>query len=227
MYQGYLWIPEIQKAIVKKQTSKHKDNVGRRKLMVIIFIRLGYGPLPMILSGSDFPGMPPLRTYHYETGDKRAYVDFNQFEYIDCLKAAIPQLTAQDPKRAGLRGAEDIMILQDEERAHTARRVAAWAEQQRPRRLKLITLPLHSPDLTPHDSGFIAECKRKWHVQVDGTDMPWSQQCELALEIIRNVDPEPYIKQMPLRWKACQLEKGAHIEQRLKQLKKQQAGQDG
>lgn len=86
----------------------------------------------------------------------------------------------------------------------------------------------HSPDLTAHNSGFIAELKRKWHTAVDGSDMPWAGQCELALEIIRNTDPEPYIREMPLRWKACELEKGQHIEQRLKQLKKQQRrGHDG
>lgn len=220
-------IPEIQQPMQKKHTSRHKQDVGRRKLFVIIFLRLGYDPLPIIGSGSSYPGMPPLKVYYYETGKKERYVDLNQFEYMDALKTAVPKLTLQDARRGRLRGADEVVVLHDKERAHTAAKVAAFAAKQRPRRLRLITLPTHSPDLTPHDSGFIAELKRKWHTEVDGSDMPWAEQCELALDIIRKTDPTPYIQEMPLRWKACELEKGQHIEQRLKQLKKERRGHDG
>ena len=82
-------------------------------------------------------------------------------------------------------------------------------------------MPVESPDLTPHDSGFLAEVKRKWHTVVDGSDMAWEQQCKLALQVISSSNPEPYIREMPLRWRACEEEKGQHIEQRLKQLKQQ------
>jgi hypothetical protein len=227
VYEGYLYIPQIQNPVEKKHTSRHKDKVGRRKLLVIIFLRLGYDPLPIICSGSDFPGMPELKKYYHETGKKQQYVDLNQFEYIDCLKTAVPQLTSQDPGRVGLRGADDLVVLHDSERAHLARSVAEFAEQQRPRRLRLVALPRHSPDLTPHDSGFLAEVKRTWHRAIANKDMPWAQQCEEALQIIRKTDPEPYIREMPLRWRACELEQGQHIEQRLKELKKESRAHDG
>lgn len=55
--------------------------------------------------------------------------------------------------------------------------------RSRVRRLRPIALPLHSPGLTPHDYGFIAECQRMWLVQVDGIDVPWSRQCQLASEL--------------------------------------------
>jgi hypothetical protein len=211
----------------KKHISRHNEEKVPRKMLVMIFIRYGYAPLPIICSGSSFPGMPPLKTYHHETGKKQPYVDLNQFEYIDCLKTAIPQLTAQDPKRVGLRGADELVILHDQERAHLARSVTKFAEQYEPRRLKLVTLPAHSPDLTPHDSGFIANVKKPWHTAVDGSDMPWRDQCLLALDLIRREKPEKYIEAMPLRWKACELEQGGHIEQRLKKGISKQGQHDG
>lgn len=223
VYKPYLLIPGRQKPMEKKHISRHEEQVGTGKLLVMIMLRMGYAPLPIICSGSSFPGMPPLKTYYHETGTMQPYVDLNQFEYIDCLKTAIPQLTAQDTKRPGLRGSGDLVILHDQERAHLARSVTQFAEQYKPRRLKLVTLPTHSPDLTPHDSGFIAYVKTKWHTAVDGSDMSWGDQCQLALELIRTADPTDFIKAMPLRWKACELERGGHIEQRYKQLKREQA----
>lgn len=222
VYQPYMWIKEVQKPMEKKRTSKHKDMVGRRKHLVMVFIRLRYKPLSFICTGSYYIGMPPLKAYYYPTGKKQQYVDLNQFEYQDHIKAALPQLTSKDPLRAGLRGSGELVLLHDEERAHMARSVAKFAQEQRPRRLRLVELPVESPDLTPHDSGFFAEVKRKWHTAVDGSGMAWEEQCHLALQLISSTNPEPYIKEIPLRWRACLEEKGQHIEQRLKQLKGQQ-----
>lgn len=132
VYHPYLWIPNVQIPIEKKRTSKHKDMVGRRKLLVMVFIRMGYKPLPFLCTGSSYPGMEPLKIYHYPTGKKQQYVDLNQFEYKDHIKAALPQLTSKDPTRAGLRGAADLVLLHDCERAHRARSVAEFAQEQRP-----------------------------------------------------------------------------------------------
>lgn len=219
VHEGYLYIPQIQDPVEKKYTSRHKEKVGRRKLLVCIFLRLGYDPVPIICSGSSYPGMDPLEIFNRQTGAMKPYVDLNQFEYIKCLEKAVPELTLRDPRRAGLRGADDLVVLHDSDSAHLARSVAEYAEQQAPRRLKLITLPPHSPDLTPHDSGFLAAVKRKWHKAIVREGLEWAAQCRRALEIIRTTNPDPYIRQMPLRWKACALERGGHIEQRLEVLK--------
>lgn len=83
----------------------------------------------------------------------------------------------------------------------------------------MIVLPPESPDLTPHDSGFLALVKRQWHRQTAGSQMAWAEKCQLALKLIKEADPKPFIAEMPLCWKACEMEKGYHIEDRLRQLK--------
>ena len=40
----------------------------------------------------------------------------------------------------------------------------------------------------------------------------------MALQLIKDTDPNPFIDQMPLRWQACELASGWHIEQELQQL---------
>lgn len=49
--------------------------------------------------------------------------------------------------------------------------------------------------------------------------MAWAEKCQLALKLIKEAVPKPFIAEMPLCWKACEMEKGYHIEDRLRQLK--------
>lgn len=61
-----------------------------------------------------------------------------------------------------------MVILQDRTTAHTAALVKNFCSSHSPDPIRMIVLPPDSPDLTPHDSGFLALVKRQWHRQTYG-----------------------------------------------------------
>lgn len=191
---------------------------------MMVFIRLGYKPLVVILTGSDFEGMEALPAYYHDSPKPGhppvKYVKFSAPEYQAGLDWAIPQLTIHDSLRGGLRSSRPLALVQDEGTPHTARSTAAFCAKLGPRPLHLITLPSSSPDLTPMDAGFLGTVKGKWNRRAQRTKMPWAERCKLAIQLLEEEDPEKYIREMPLRWQACEEVRGGHIEAKLKQLKK-------
>lgn len=198
----------------------------RRKLNVIVYVRLGYLPVVITLTGSKYEGMEPLPEYYYpstiEGQPGLQYKALSAIEYQATADEAIPKLTTRDSKREGLRGRGPLWLLQDEGRPHTALSTTVWAAAYQARPLHLITLPTHSPDLTPMDANFFGTVKAQWNRERKAERLSWAESCNRALKILRNTDPAKYIKEMPLRWKACQDVRGGHIEARLKVLKRQQ-----
>lgn len=191
---------------------------------MITFIRLGYRPVAFLLTGSSFPGMPPLPAYFHDKpnpdGSLQQYTRLSAKEYVGHIQKAIPLITARDPLVGGLRSSRPLVLLQDEATVHTARIVAQSCSQHSPRPIHLITLPTESPDLTPCDSSFFAAVKKKWNREVKGSELSWAYACQRAMELIEAQSPDPFIREMPLRWQACELVGGYHIEATLKQLRK-------
>lgn len=193
---------------------------------MIVFVRLGYWPVVIILTGSNYEGMEPVAEYTYTSTGKGhpvlQYKSMSAIEYQAAGDTAIPQLTTRDSNREGLRGSGPLWLLQDEGRPHTAFSTTVWAAEYKARPLHLITLPTHSPDLTPMDAGFFGTVKTQWNRECKAERLSWAESCNRALKILRTTNPAKYIKEMPLRWNACQDVGGGHIEARLKVLKRQQ-----
>lgn len=174
-------------------------------------------------TGTDFPSMQPLPAYYKpsrEGKEPEQYVRMSAIEYQAGIKEAVPLLTKRDGKREGLRTSRTLWLLQDEGRPHTALSTATFARNFQSRGLQLVTLPTHSPDLTPMDAGFFGTVKREWFRRVKRDRLDWDQSCLLALKLLRETNPDNYITEMPLRWQACEEVRGGHIEARLKELKK-------
>jgi transposase len=167
--------------------------------------------------------MAPLQAYRHPKANKdgtyQQYVRMSMYEYMDKIKEAIPLITMNDPLRGGLRGAGQLVLLQDEASTHISEKVKTCCEHLEPRPLHLLTLPPKSPDLTPCDSSFFAAVKDKWNRQTRGAQMAWKDKCVLALKLIAEQNPDSFINEMPLRWQASEDEGGWHIESRLKELK--------
>lgn len=214
-----MYIKELQTPKQKKPSSKGKAGAGRRSLTVMVFIRLGYPPLVITCTGSNYPDMPKIKQYRNPDSGK-VYTSLGNIEYQAGIKQALTHLTSKDAKSSSLRPSPAVVLLHDNDTAHTARRVAEFAAKQTAPRLLLRYLPPHSPDLTPHDSGFLAEVKREWHRLKDEGHMSWADLCKKAIELIQKTEPDNYIRAIPLRWRACVEEAGGHIEERLQQLRR-------
>ena len=214
----YLSIPELMHPLEKVRPSSS----NRRELNLMVFMRLGHPPVVITITGSDYPGMPPLQQYHHDDAKHKLYVRLSSLEYIDCLKKAMPEIRAGHLTRGGLRSSRPIVVCQDEATPHISALTAAFCANYSPAPIRLITLPTESPDLTPCDSCFFAVVKRNWQKLTREKSMSWQEKCRLALELTQNQDSDPFIKEVELRWLACQKAKGGHIEQELKLLKKQQ-----
>lgn len=207
----YMYIKEKQAPQEKMPTSKGKAKAGRRKLSVMVFMRLGYAPVAIPFTGSDYPGMPALKQYKHPDSDV-SYQGLGNQEYQDAITKALIQLTSKDGKSGTLRSGAPLVLLHDNDTAHTAQAVKRFVQKLKAPKLLLRYLPSHSPDLTPLDSSFLAEVKRKWHKAKAGGDQGWADLCQLALRLIRETNAEPYIKAVPLRWQACVDAQGGHIE---------------
>lgn len=217
----YLTIKELMHPVEKVQASSRR----RRELNLMVFMRLGHPPEVITITGSDYEEMPPLQRYfHYDPKKQQPqqYVKLGYLEYIDCLKKAIPKLRQGDPISKGLRSSTPIVVMQDEATPHKAARVAEFCANFSPSPIRLITLPTESPDLTPCDSCFFAVVKNEWRRQTMGTNMSWRDKCLLALELTKGQNPDPFIREVELRWRACQKAEGGHIDSTLRQLKREQ-----
>jgi hypothetical protein len=166
--------------------------------------------LPAYYHDAPQRGKPPVK-----------YVKFSAPEYQAGLAWAIPQLTIHDSRKGGLRSSRPLVLVQDKDPAHIAHSTAAFCAKLAPRPLHLITLPTTSPDLTPMDAGFFGTVKGRWNRMAQKNKLPWAERCRLALKLLEEEDPEKYIREMPLRWQACEEVRGGHIEAKLKQLKRQ------
>ena len=91
----------------------------------------------------------------------------------------------------------------------------------KPCTLNLTTLPTHSPDLTPLDTNMFGTVKAEWNRKSKAGRLDWAQSCELALQLLRDTNPDSYVEEMKLRWQACRDVGGGHVEARLKVLKKE------
>lgn len=214
-----MYIRELQTPKQKKPSSKGRAGAGRRTLTLMVFMRLGYTPHVITCTGSHYPGMPKLKQFKYPDSGK-LYTSLGNIEYRAGIEKALTHLTSKDAKARSLRSGPPVVLLHDNDTAHTARKVAEFAAKQRAPRVLLRYLPPHSPDLTPHDSGFLAEVKREWHKLKDEGQLSWADLCNKAIELIQKTVPDNYIRAIPLRWRACAEEAGWHIEERLEQLKR-------
>lgn len=185
----------------------------RRELHVSVFIRKNCTPVARVLTGSSYAGMPVLQEYFNENG--KQYVKFSSPEYTGCITNAVTRLAG--PRRGSPNTA--IWILQDKDPAHTAHKTAEFCATHAPRPINLITLPTDSPDLTPCDSSFFGVVKQRWRSETKAGNLTWEQRVDAALRIIEQTDPNPFIDEMQLRWEACELASGWHIEQELQSLK--------
>ena len=219
VHNPYLYIKERQAPMQKQSSSKGKAMAGRRKLMLMVFIRLGYPPVVITCTGSSYPGMPKLKQYKRPKSTEK-YSDLSSFEYKAGIKKALTQLTSKEERSDPLSKAGPVVLLQDNDKAHIANRVKAYAAKSKAPRLLLRFLPSHSPDLTPHDSGFLAEVKRSWHLEKDSGLLSWPSLCQRAIQLTQEADPENYIRGVPSRWRACVAAHGWHIEEQLLQMKK-------
>lgn len=194
---------------------------SRRELNVLVFLRKGHEPVVFTLTGSSYDGMPALQKWqHTAAGGKVVeYVRMSALEYIDCIDKALPQLTA-DPNKPGLHTRQrDLWLLQDKAKPHTARATLQHLQRMKPCPLQVLTLPTDSPDLTPCDSSFFAAVKAAWRRACAQGQFTWEQRVQLAFDAIKKTNPDPFIDEMPLRWKACKAASGWHIEQELHELK--------
>ena len=201
----------------KTTTGSHKS----RQLDLVVFLRLGHAPVVFISTGSDYPHMAAIKEYFHGGVTKKKYVKLGQQEYMEYISAAIPQLSSRDPVVGGLRSSTPIVLVHDEATCHKAKKVKEFAASFKPVPIRLIELPPASPDLTPCDSCFFAAVKNEWQRRTMGRGMSWEERVQLALKLTVEQSPDSFIKDLPLRWKACVAEKGGHIERTLAMLKKQ------
>lgn len=201
-----------------------KTTVGshkHRQLNLVVFLRLGHAPVVFISTGSDYPHMAALKEYFHGGKKKKKYVKLGHQEYMEYISAAVPQLRSRDPVVGGLRSSTPVVLVHDEATPHKAKKVKELAANFTPVPIRLIELPPASPDLTPCDSCFFAAVKNEWQRRTVGRGMSWEERAQLALRLTAQQSPDSFIKELPLRWKACVAEKGGHIERRLALLKKE------
>lgn len=201
----------------KTTAGSHKS----RQLNLVVFLRLGHAPVVFISTGSDYENMAALKEYFHGGKEEKKYVKLGAQEYMEDISAAVPQLRSRDPVVRGLRSSTPIVLVHDEATPHKAQKVKDFAANFSPVPIRLIELPPASPDLTPCDSCFFSAVKNEWQRRTVGRNMSWEKRVQLALRLTAQQSPDNFIKELPLRWKACVAEKGGHIERRLALLKKQ------
>jgi hypothetical protein len=208
-------IPEWMHAVQKIRSTGPSN---RRVLNVMVFIRIGYEPVVIIICGSKFEGMQPLLRYFYPptAGAKvgKEHTALCADEYQNCLKEAIPKLTMNDRRTSKA----PVVLLQDVGTPHTAASTARFCADFKPRPIQLVQLPAHCPDLTPLDANLFGTVKGKWRTATTGKRMSWADKCKCALALLKQENPDAYIRAMPLRWRACQEMQGWHIEAKLLEL---------
>lgn len=210
-------IKELMHPIEKTTAGSSKS----RQLNLVVFLRLGHAPVVIISTGSDYPNMPVLKEYIHGGKKNKKYVKLGMQEYMDCITTAIPQLRGRGARVGGLRSSTPVVLVHDEATPHKAKKVGEFAANFAPVPIRLIQLPTASPDLTPCDSCFFAAVKNEWQRQTVGKGLSWERRVQLALKLTREQDPDGFIKALPSRWKACEAEKGGHIELGLARGKKQ------
>lgn len=110
----------------------------RGSLKVAVFIRLGYKPVVLPLTGTKDAGVPVSD----EWAPRRR---LGMTEYTARVKEALAELGLKDGPAAGTRGAP-LVLLHDRDPAHTGSIFLQWAEQKG---FKVVQLPRSCPDLTP------------------------------------------------------------------------------
>lgn len=177
---------------------------------MLVGIRLHMPPVAVILTGSEYDGMPQLQQYEKEEGVM--YKRLSAPEYCDALDEVFNKL-------AGSTHPSRLYLLHDKASPHTAHYTKEWLKHHEPHPIKLLQLPTDSPDLTPCDSCLFATVKAAVNKRKLDMGLDWSGACKEALTVIQQTNPDPHIQDVVLRWKACVAAYGWHIEQELTALK--------
>jgi hypothetical protein len=208
----YLWIPQLMHQPERNPVAKNK----RREVRLCVFMMLGKPAHVVELTGTEYQGQQQLTRYTYvEKGKEHTYTGFSAKEYKDCIKSAFDKFF---PSQTGRGGPDTLVLIQDKSSSHTANLIKEYCAQRRPKSITLVTLPTESPDLTPCDSNFFGVVKKKWRMQTNDPNMSWDEKASKFVSIVKATSPDPYIKDMPLRWQACEQEQGYHIEHALVEL---------
>lgn len=211
--EPYIWIPQLMDPPERDPVAKKK----RKEVRLCVFMKLGEPVHVVELNGTQYEGQQQLKTYtHMDKGEEKQYTTLSGKEYIDCIKSAFAKFY---PSRTGRGNPPTLALIHDKCSAHTANEVKHYCSSRRPNPITLAVIPTESPDLSPCDSSFFAVVKRDWHKQTRHQDMTWDEKAKLFVSIVKSCNPDPFLKEMPLRWQACQQERGYHIEAALKGLK--------
>lgn len=191
-----------------ERDSTHHKNSGTAKIAV--FIRLNHPAVAIPITGTRRAPFTPTREFKKDDGT--TFDAMGGKEYSSVVKSALPQLSSPSRSRCSSMRGQVSVLLHDRDPSHTSSLVKAMAEEEG---LKIVTLPSHCPDLTPHDATFLGCVKREWHRRCVEGRLPWGERAQLFLQLLQNQDPSPHI----LRWKrslhACIEAEGAHIERQL------------
>lgn len=87
-------------------------------------------------------------------------------------------------------------------------------------------LPPRSPDLDPLDYGVFGAAKRRLREERVRGKVGFDEACKHFMEDLQALDATRIIEQLPLRLQACIESRGAHIEQKLAELKRASGGED-
>lgn len=188
---------------------------SRRTLRVSAFIRLGYKPKVIVLTGSKFKDCPPIPTYQTASGGTHSRM--GSAEYVAALTRVL-RSTGPAAQRS-TRSSRGTVLWHDHDPSHKANDTKQWLEEQH---IQCVQTPVRSPDLSPLDYGVFGVAKRRWRRAVQREGLGWDDACKSFIRELESMDTDNIIKQLPLRLEACLEAKGGHIEDMLSLL--QQAG---
>lgn len=102
-----------------------------------------------------------------------------------------------------------LKLVHDRDSTHTSTVFTSFANSKD---ITVVTLPAKSPDLDPLDYGVFGNVKREWEKQVWQQHLPWEQQCQLAIRMLRDFDASASIAALPHRMQQCIAAHGWHFE---------------
>ena len=189
------------------------EHSSRRSLHLAVAINSLGGIYVHETTGTSYPGyVPPTEQYFTEAGTPAKKLVSS--EYVDVVKGAISHFSNNATFRSKRRRA---ILVHDRSPLHKSDTVLKSLEEMR---LQHILSPTRSPDLDPLDYGIFGWVRRKME---DYVNADWSDRVTAFKKFLMQAPVKKTIQQLPLRLKAGILCEGGHIEEQLRELKKEGA----
>lgn len=184
-------------------TRLHTAKESRRVVNAAVALSLAGGVCVKVLTGTQYPGCPPLHKYTAANGKPSKCMA--SAEYADFIEYAWGQFNQNVAFR---RRSAEALLIHDRNRVHSSSPVRQRLESMG---IKSKLAPPRSPDLMPLDYGVFGAIKLQLGRGLPRT-APWEKRARKFLELLSQRPSDRVIQSFEERLRDCIKAHGGHFE---------------